>query len=127
MSTLKPFVIREADVKPFISEPPEHRSVKILLSPYLHPVHSSMSFGLVEVPPGHRSPYHNHEIEQEFWYVVSGTGQIRVEEEYVEVEPGTVVVAPAKSMHQLINTGTEVLKAVLALTPPGPEMKNLPK
>ncbi len=117
----EPIVIREKDVKPFIASSPDHRSLKIVLSPKREPVASGLAIGVVEVKPGPVPPPHSHSTTQEAWYFISGKGQIRVGDKTVDVEPGTVVVSPPQVEHQLINTGTEVLKAIFLFTPAGDE------
>ena len=116
-----PIVIREKDVKPFVAASPDHRSLRIMLSPKREPVAPGLAFGIVEVKPGPVPPPHSHATTQEAWYFISGRGQIRVGDRTIEVEPGTVVVSPPQVEHQLINTGTELLKAVFLFTPAGDE------
>jgi len=65
-------------------------------------------------------------MEQEVWYVVSGSGIIRVGDEEAQLRPDTIVVAPPGVEHQLTNDGTEDLKAIWLFTPAGPEMNYMP-
>jgi len=39
----------------------------------------------------------------------------------VDVEPGSIAYASARSTHQIVNTGKETLHAYWILVPPGPE------
>lgn len=116
-----PIVIREQEVKPYVSQLPHRRTLRVLLSPRRVPAARGVAFGVVEVEAGQVSPPHSHEVEQEAWYVVSGQGQIRVGETKVEVGPGTVVVSPPRVEHQITNPGPEVLKALFIFSPAGPE------
>ncbi len=117
-----PIVIREQDVKAFIAPSPDHRSLKVVLSPKREPASSGLAIGIVEVKPGPTPPAHSHASTQEAWYFLSGKGQIRVGEKTIDVEPGMVVVSPPQVEHQLIANGTDVLKAVFMLTPAGDEV-----
>ncbi len=117
----EPIVIREQDIKPYVSPLPHRRALRVLLSPSRFPAAQGLAFGVVEVGPGQVSPPHSHEVEQEAWYVIAGRGQIRVGDTKVEVAPGTVVVSPPRVEHQLTNPGPETLKALFIFTPAGPE------
>ena len=116
-----PVVVREREVKPFVSELPHRRSLRVLISPQRAKVASGLAFGVVEIEPGLTTPPHLHETEQEAWYVIFGQGQIRVGERKIDVEAGTVVVSPPRVEHQLYNPGPEVLKALFIFSPAGPE------
>jgi mannose-6-phosphate isomerase-like protein (cupin superfamily) len=120
-SSKEPFVIHERNVKPFVAQSPDHRELRVMLSPERDGVAPGLAFGVVEVKPGPTPPPHSHSTTQEAWYFLSGKGQIVVGEKVIDVEPGTVVVSPPLVEHQLINTGTEVLKALFIFTPGGDE------
>ena len=81
---------------------------------------------MVILPPGFTSSPHVHAAEQEVWYVISGSGRVRIGDEEAELRPDTIVVAPPGVEHQLINDGTEDLKAIWLFTPAGPEMNYMP-
>jgi mannose-6-phosphate isomerase-like protein (cupin superfamily) len=117
---MKPLVAKawEAD---FLSTPaPYERRRQVLFSPKIQGV-GSASIGTVTIPPGSQSDIHSHERTDEFWIVVMGHGKVSVDGDEAGVEPGMVAYAPAKSMHQIINTGKETLHAYWILCPPGPE------
>ncbi len=120
-----PVVIREEDVKAFIAPSPDHRLLRVMLSPRREPVAQGVSLGIVEVKPGPIPPAHSHTITQEAWYFLSGRGQIRVGDRIIDVEPGMVVVSPPQVEHQLIANRSEVLKALFILSPAGDEEKLL--
>jgi mannose-6-phosphate isomerase-like protein (cupin superfamily) len=117
----EPVVIREQDVKPFVSPLPHHRTIRVLLSALKSPVEKGVAFGVVEVGPGQVSPPHHHETEQEAWYVISGRGSIRVGDKTIPVEAGTVVVSPPQMEHQITNPGPDIFKAIFMFSPSGPE------
>jgi len=75
----------------------------------------------VTIPPGGQSDAHVHEYSDEFWISTKGHGKVNVDGNEVEIEPGMVVCAPAKSKHQIINTGKETLHAYWVMSPSGPE------
>jgi len=120
-------VIRAEEVKGWMSPPPHHRELKILLSPVLQGVSKDLSMGVVIIPPGESGDPHIHEGSQEAWYVISGRGKLRVGSEETELAPDMVVVAPAKIEHQIINDGEEPLKALFLFSPAGPEENYFPR
>jgi len=50
-----------------------------------------------------------------------GHGKVIADGGEVDVEPGSIAYASAKSTHQIVNTGKETLHAYWILVPPGPE------
>jgi uncharacterized cupin superfamily protein len=66
---------------------------------------------LLRVAPGKESfVHHVHLIDEEWLYVVSGTGELRIGEERFAVGPGDFAgFPPATLAHHLRNTGTEDL------------------
>ena len=100
--------------------PPYERHRQVLFSPKIQGV-SSAAIGTVTIPPTGKSDMHMHERTDEFWIVTKGHGKVIADGDEVDVEPGSIAYAPAKSAHQIINTGKETLHAYWILVPPGPE------
>jgi uncharacterized cupin superfamily protein len=67
-----------------------------------------------EVPPGKSScPFHNHHVEDEIFVIIEGEGVYRFGENRHPIKAGSVLGAPAggpETAHQIINTGTGVLR-----------------
>jgi mannose-6-phosphate isomerase-like protein (cupin superfamily) len=99
---------------------PFKRTLKVLLSPLLYPGLESLAAGFSILPPGGRSEVHGHG-EGELFFVCSGCGLIRVGDEEGELSPDTAVWGPPDVPHQLINNGSETLKILWILCPPGRE------
>ena len=72
------------------------------------------------VPPGKRAyPFHRHHVLDEFFFIVSGTGEYRVGDRTLTLKAGDCVGAPAGGeAHQIINSGGEDLR-YLALSTMG--------
>jgi len=119
-------IVHADEVKGWYTPPPHERTLKVLLGPKLQPVSDGLGMGMVILPPGQTSSAHTHEKEQEVWYIISGTGKVRVGDEIEELRPDTIVVAPPGVEHQLINDGPEDIKAIWIFSPAGPEMQYLP-
>ena len=99
---------------------PFKRTLKVLLSPLLHPGLESLAAGFSILPPGGKSEVHGH-AEGELFFVCSGSGFIRVGDEEEKLSPDTAVWGPPDVPHQLINDGSETLKILWVLCPPGRE------
>jgi mannose-6-phosphate isomerase-like protein (cupin superfamily) len=75
------------------------------------------SVQLSKIGPGgmsklHRDPY-NHAF-----YIIAGTGTVRIGKETFDVEPGAIVKIPKEIPHGFNNTGTEDLEFVVIYDPP---------
>lgn len=66
---------------------------------------------LARIPPGRESfVYHSHEREEEWLYILSGTGTAEIDAGEYEVGPGDFMGFPTPSVaHHLRNTGSEDL------------------
>ena len=100
---------------------PHVRDLKVLISPDLQEEVAGLSVGMTILPPGNSSSYHAHEGEAETWIIVSGEGEVVVDDERTRVGPETVVYLPRNSRHQIVNAGREALRMFWIYTPPGGE------
>lgn len=125
----RPIVAHEADAPVFLSQPPQERAFRVILSPHLqHRAPTDVSVSTADVYPGQSTPCHTHICEHEVWYVLEGSGLVVVGEEQVTATAGTVVVAPPGIPHQLVNTSpTEHFKCLVIFSPAGPEGLFLPE
>lgn len=65
---------------------------------------------LTRVPAGKKSaPYHSHSAQWEFFYVISGTGFVRVEQGLEPIGPGDAFLFPPGSPHQVVAGNTNDL------------------
>ena len=103
------------------TEEPHVRDLKVLISPELQEEVTDLSVGMTILPPGNSSSSHVHEGEAETWIIVSGQGEVVVDEERMPVGPESVVYLPRNSWHQIVNTGSEPLRMFWVYTPPGGE------
>lgn len=95
-------------------------SLEILTSHLLISPHSSsarnLSLQISSVPVGSEQPVHAHAPEQ-CYYIIRGTGLMRIEDETQEVTAGDAVFIPADRKHGLRNIGDTVLKYLTANAP----------
>ena len=89
-----------------------------------------LGYNLTVVPPGKRAfPFHNHHINEEMFFVLDGTGELRMGKSIYPLRQGDVVACPAggkETAHQIINTGTEDLRYLAISTTLAPEIAEYP-
>ncbi len=71
--------------------------------------------------PGGGPPPHIHTREDEFWYVVDGTFEIRIGDEVHALGPGGFAFAPRGTVHNFRNTAATPSRIVVGFTPTGME------
>ncbi len=69
------------------------------------------------LPPGKTVPRHHHEVLEEIYYILSGSGVMTVSEESREVGSGDAIFIPKNQVHSLTNTGAEDMKLLLVCGP----------
>jgi mannose-6-phosphate isomerase-like protein (cupin superfamily) len=72
---------------------------------------ATVSFILVNAPPGGGPALHRHPYEEVF-IVQEGTALFTAGEESIEVSGGHVVVVPPNTPHKFTNIGTGILRQV---------------
>lgn len=73
---------------------------------------TGLGCSLVVVPPGKRAwPFHRHHVANELFYVISGSGEVRLDDRTLPVRAGDLIANPAGGeAHQIANTGTSELR-----------------
>src|ERR687894_1795604 len=71
--------------------------------------------------PGGGPPPHAHTREDEFWYVIDGTFEIRIGEEVHTLGPGGFAYAPRGTVHNFRNTADTPSRVLVGFTPGGME------
>jgi mannose-6-phosphate isomerase-like protein (cupin superfamily) len=71
--------------------------------------------------PGGGPPPHVHTREDEFWYVLDGTFEIRIGEQVYDVGPGGFAYAPRGTVHNFRNTAATPSRVLVGFTPGGME------
>lgn len=67
---------------------------------------------LTVVPPGKRAyPFHRHHVKSELFYILSGSGEVRLDGRTLPLRAGDLIACPAGAeAHQIVNTGTDELR-----------------
>jgi quercetin dioxygenase-like cupin family protein len=74
-----------------------------------------------EISPGGHTPKHTHDWEHEM-FVHSGQGEVYGNGNWHQVKSGNVVFIPANELHQIRNTGKELLIVVCLVPGSAPEL-----
>ncbi|MGH9897385.1 MAG: cupin domain-containing protein [Pyrinomonadaceae bacterium] len=69
------------------------------------------------LPPGAEVGLHHHELTEEVYYILSGSGLMKVGEEVREVKIGDAIFIPRQYLHSLRNTGQEPMRLLLICGP----------
>ena len=89
-----------------------------------------LGYNITAVPPGKRAwPFHNHPAKEEMFFVLQGSGEVRIGEARYPIRAGDIVACPAggrETAHQIINTGTEELRYLAVSTEHSLEMAQYP-
>lgn len=70
---------------------------------------TSQTFGICHLHPGAANPLHYHPNCEEILYVQQGRGKHLLDEQWVSVQPGSVVRIPLGMKHKLVNEGTDAM------------------
>jgi uncharacterized cupin superfamily protein len=90
-----------------------------------------LGYNITVVPPGKRAlPVHSHLVNEEMFFVLAGTGEVRIGESSYPLRTGDIVACPAggpETAHQIVNTGTETLRYLAVSTNRSPEVCEYPR
>jgi uncharacterized cupin superfamily protein len=89
-----------------------------------------LGYNVTAVPPGKRAfPAHNHHVNEEMFFVLQGTGEVRIGENVYPIRKGDVIACPPggkETAHQIINSGSEELRYLAVSTKLSPEIAEYP-
>lgn len=99
-------------------EPPGH--VRAYSRYLVGPDHDSeyFDFRTSRYPTGGYVEPHVHEVAEQIYYFLAGTGRAECGEETRTVGPGDVMFVPAGVRHSLVSTGEQDLRFVVVTSPP---------
>jgi quercetin dioxygenase-like cupin family protein len=76
------------------------------------------SVHFTEWEPGRRIDSHSHPDAMEAMYCLSGNAHAKIDGEWVEFVPGTMIVADKNEEHCIVNDGDELLRVFCIFSPP---------
>ena len=79
----------------------------------------SVSLLTEELIPGSSIPVHKHLHEDEFFFIISGTGIIKIDEKAFPFKPGTTAFVPKNTWHAFNNNGNEKVVFFFGYSPAG--------
>jgi len=83
---------------------------------------SDLAMGVAALPPGYSIPEHTHRAE-EIAVIVRGSGTITIDDEPIEVSPGSVVVTPPHARHVTASAADEEMVVFWVYGPAGSESR----
>jgi uncharacterized cupin superfamily protein len=89
-----------------------------------------LGYNITAVAPGKRAfPLHNHHANEEMFFVLQGTGELRIGKERYPIRKGDFIASPPggpEHAHQMINTGDDELRYIAVSTMIVPETVEYP-
>jgi uncharacterized cupin superfamily protein len=89
-----------------------------------------LGYNVTAVPPGKRAfPFHAHRVNEEMFFVLEGSGEVRMGATRHPIKKGDFIACPAggpETAHQIINTGTTELRYLAVSTKMSPELVEYP-
>ena len=75
------------------------------------------SLAYIAHPAGTASRPHRHSLADEIYFVLAGSGLMRIDDETSAIGTGNVIHITRGQLHQVTNTGTEHLRLLVACAP----------
>src|ERR1041385_7680477 len=89
-----------------------------------------LGYNITAVPPGMRAfPCHNHRVNEEMFFILEGSGEVRIGDKTYALRQGDFLACPPggpELAHQIVNTGTTELKYLAVSTMIYPEICEYP-
>jgi uncharacterized cupin superfamily protein len=89
-----------------------------------------LGYNVTAVPPGKRAfPLHNHRVNEEMFFILEGSGEVRIGAQTHAIRTGDIIACPPggpENAHQIINTGDTDLKYLAVSTMEYPEICDYP-
>ena len=121
------YVFRLADVLGVqLGAPGGPRTMYLLVEPEKTRT-NTVAMGVEDFAAGGSTPDHAHANSDEIFFVISGSGRATVGDESRDIAPGDAIWIPRGVRHQIVNTGTVVLRTTWTFVPAGPEQTLEPK
>lgn len=89
-----------------------------------------LGYNVTAVPAGKRAfPFHNHRVNEEMFFILEGSGEVRIGSETYPIRKGDIIACPPggkETAHQIVNTGAEELRYLAVSTKMSPEIAEYP-
>ena len=77
----------------------------------------NQSLAEARIGPGMTTTAHYHPQTEEIYYILTGTGEMKIGDEVKKVGPGDAIAIPPGAIHQISNSGSEVLRLLCCCAP----------
>lgn len=79
------------------------------------------SCGVIEMQKGGEIAAHSHKTREEIYYIISGVGEVTVDNKTVTLQPGTAIWFPSEAEHRIFNPNKKplIVYFTTATTKPG--------
>jgi len=89
-----------------------------------------LGYNLTVLAPGkRRCPYHSHRVEEEMFFVLDGSGELRYGDARHPIRAGDIIACPPggpETAHQIINTGDVEMRYLAVSTMESPDICEYP-
>ena len=89
-----------------------------------------LGYNITAVPPGKRAfPLHNHMVNEEMFFILEGSGELRLGDATHPIRSGDIIACPPggpETAHQIINTGDTELRYLAVGTNEAPDICEYP-
>lgn len=102
------------DIDPYTTK--DGSSIKELMHPEVHG-NSAQSIAEATVAIGSTTILHRHEITEEIYHVLSGSGMLSIDGEILNVEKGDSICISPGTAHSIKNTGENNLRILCCCSP----------
>ena len=89
-----------------------------------------LGYNITAVPPGKSAfPFHNHRVNEEMFFVIHGSGELRYGDAVYPIKEGDIIACPPggkDKAHQIVNTGDIEMRYLAVSTKISPEIAEYP-
>jgi uncharacterized cupin superfamily protein len=89
-----------------------------------------LGYNLTVIPPGKRAfPRHSHRVNEEMFFILDGTGEVRIGDRTWPIRQGDVIACPPggpETAHHIVNTGADEMRFLAVSTMLTPEIADYP-
>jgi uncharacterized cupin superfamily protein len=89
-----------------------------------------LGYNITVVPPGKRScPFHSHRVNEEMFFVLEGSGEVRIGPDTFPIRQGDFIACPPggpETAHHIVNSSDADIKYLAVSTMEWPELGEYP-
>jgi mannose-6-phosphate isomerase-like protein (cupin superfamily) len=87
-----------------------HGDIEAEVDPKFQCLKSITYVSLARLQPSLSYEPHDHQDHEEVYYIINGSGHIRIGSKTARFRDGDVIYIPEKTMHSITNDGTEMVE-----------------